>query len=29
MKPSESLIHSRYKECFDLQIRKEWKNFIE
>ena len=28
MKPSESLVHSRYKECFDLQIRKEWKNFI-
>ena len=28
MKPNESLVHSRYKECFDLQIRKEWKNFI-
>lgn len=29
MKPTESLIHSRFKECFAIQIRKEWKIFME
>lgn len=29
MKPTDSLIHSRLKECFTIQVKKEWKNFIE
>lgn len=29
MRPSESLVHSRLKECYDLSIRKEWKGFVE
>ncbi len=29
MKPSVSLINSRLKECFALNIRKEWKIFID
>jgi len=28
MKPTDGLIHSRLKECFTIQIRKEWKTFI-
>lgn len=29
MKPTESLIQSRFKECFTIQIRNKWKNFID
>lgn len=30
MQPTETLIHSRFKECFAIKISmKEWKNFVE
>ncbi len=28
MKPTDSLVHSRLKECFNIQVRKEWKVFV-
>lgn len=29
MKPTESLVQSRLKECFTVQIKNKWKGFVE